>query len=67
MSFPFVPRFQHEMTVKAVRKWTCTESVICHPCGCRYQNEEQTGQAIAAAGLKREELWVTTKFSGRLG
>jgi hypothetical protein len=33
----------------------------------RYQNEEQTGQAIAAAGLKREELWVTTKFSGRLG
>lgn len=32
-----------------------------------YQNEEETGQAIAALGMKREQLWVTTKFSGRLG
>ncbi|HEY9289830.1 MAG TPA: aldo/keto reductase [Microlunatus sp.] len=28
-----------------------------------YQNEEGVGQAIAAAGIAREELWVTTKLA----
>ena len=30
-----------------------------------YRNEEEAGQAIASSGLKREEVFITTKFSGR--
>ena len=30
-----------------------------------YRNEEEAGQAIAASGLKREDIFITTKFSGR--
>jgi 2,5-diketo-D-gluconate reductase A len=30
--------------------------------GRRYRNEEAVGRAIAAAGIPREELFVTTKL-----
>jgi len=29
-----------------------------------YRNEEETGKALRESGLKREEVWVTTKYSG---
>lgn len=28
----------------------------------RYGNEEQVGKAISESGVKREDLWVTTKL-----
>ncbi|KAK9899660.1 Aldo/keto reductase [Cystobasidium minutum MCA 4210] len=30
-----------------------------------YGNEEQVGKAIKDSGLKRDDLWITTKWSGR--
>lgn len=29
-----------------------------------YQNERETGEALHLSGLRRDELWVTTKYSG---
>ena len=30
-----------------------------------YRNEKETGAGIAASGLPRESLYITTKYSGR--
>jgi len=32
-----------------------------------YQNEAEAGQAIRESGLKRDELFITTKYSGLNG
>jgi diketogulonate reductase-like aldo/keto reductase len=32
-----------------------------------YANEHEAGKAIRESGLRREEVYVTTKFSGRDG
>ena len=30
-----------------------------------YKNEEETGKGIRESGMPREDLYITTKFSGR--
>lgn len=32
-----------------------------------YRNEEEAGKAIRESGLAREDIYITTKFSGRDG
>lgn len=58
------------MFIKSAKKIVCKESVLSAlKAGYRhidtaqaYFNEEQVGEAIKASGLKREEIFVTTKI-----
>lgn len=40
---------------------------VCIDTAQAYRNEAEAGAAIRESGLKREELFITTKYSGTNG